>query len=291
MDYWIVLLTRDGKTTITGCIESILKQTTQPALTCIIDDGSTDGTSSIVKKYAKKHPKKIHVVTLPDRGFDIRRVVHNLNLATKTVRRLKTKTKYHMITGDDCLYPADYCERILGWMEKNPKLVVASGDIEGSIPDVTPRGSGRFIRNDFFERTGGEYPPYYGYEGWILYKALQLGYEIRNFSKTKYKHLRTMGTRHRFRSWGLAMRCLGYNPLEVIYRFVKYVLVDRSLPVSYFRVLWDYFIKSFTLKNDPYFHYFDEDLRKFIDRRQKRELIKHFKNCINFTRSINEQSL
>jgi hypothetical protein len=89
-----------------------------------------------------------------------------------------------------------------------------------------------------------------------------------------------MGKKHKFRSWGLAMRCLGYNPLEVIYRFVKYVLVDRRMPISYFLVLWDYFIKPFTLKNDPYFHYFDEDLRKFIDKRQRRELLIHFKNFV-----------
>ena len=274
MNYWVITLTRNGEDTVAQCLESVLNQTIPPILVCIVDDGSTDETPSILEAFSSKFPGKNHIITLPDRGFDIRRVVHNLNLAIRRFRRLGVKTKYTLITGDDCVYPDNYAEFILNEMERDPRLVVASGDIEGYIQDVTPRGSGRFVNNRFFEKIGGMYPPYYGYESWILHKALQLGYRIQNFSELRYKHLRMLGKKHRFCDWGLAMKCLGYHALEVVYRCIKYVLVDRRLPLSYFMVLWDFFIRPFTLKNDPYFQYFNDDLRGFIGERQKRNVIR-----------------
>ena len=274
MRYWVALLTRNGEDTVSQCLESIMKQTLLPVFVCVVDDGSTDGTPSILKSYSTRFPSKMHVTTLPDRGFDIRRVVHNINLAIRKVRELGVETEYTMITGDDCIYLDNYAELILGEMACDDQLVIASGDIEGCTQDVTPRGSGRFVRNSFFEKIGGTYPSYYGYEAWVLYKALQLGFRIENFSDLRYRHLRTLGKKHGFSDWGLAMKCLGYHALEVIHRSIKYVLIDNRLPPSYFRVLWDYFITPFTLKNDSYFHYFDEELRKFIGERQKRSVIR-----------------
>ena len=274
MNYWVIVLTRNGEDTVAQCLESVLNQTMPPILVCIVDDGSTDETPSILEAFSSRFPGRFHIITLPDRGFDIRRVVHNLNLAIRRFRWLGVETKHTLITGDDCIYPDNYAKFILSKMEHDPSLVVASGDIEGYIPDVTPRGSGRFVRNSFFEKTGGMYPPYYGYESWILHKALQLGYRIQNFSELRYKHLRMLGKKHRFCDWGLAMKCLGYHALEVVYRCIKYVLVDRRLPLSYFTVLWDFFIRPFTLKNDPYFQYFDDGLRRFVWKRQKRNVIR-----------------
>lgn len=274
MNYWVIVLTRNGECTIAQCLESILNQTMPPILVCIVDDGSTDKTPSILEALSSRFPDKIHVITLPDRGYDIRRVVHNLNLAIQRFKMLEVETKYTLITGDDCIYPDNYAEFILSEMERDPRLVVASGDIEGYIQNVAPRGSGRFVRNSFFEKIGGRYPPYYGYESWILHKALQLGYRIQNFSRLRYKHLRILGKKHGFRYWGLAMKCLGYHALEVVYRCIKYALVDRRLPLSYFTVLWDYFIRPFTLKDDPYFQYFNDELRRFIGKRQKRNVVR-----------------
>jgi hypothetical protein len=159
-------------------------------------------------------------------------------------------------------------------MNRDHRIVVASGDIEGTLnPDVTPRGSGRFIRTRFFNEIGDHFPPYYGYEGWILQKASQLGYSTKNYPDIRYRHLREMGKQHRFRDWGLAMKCLGYHPLEVLYRCVKYVLIDHRVPLGYAHVLWDYFIQPLTVKGDPYYHFFDEDLRTYIREKQKRKII------------------
>lgn len=274
MSYWVPVVTRNGKDTIAQCLESILNQNMPPTLVCIVDDGSTDETPSILKAFSSKFPSKIQVITSPNRGYDIRRVVHNFNRAIQRIKQLEIKTKYTMISADDCIYPNNYAEFIVSKMESDPRLVIASGDIEGYCPDESPRGSGRFIRNKFFKKIGNSYPPYYGYEAWIIHKALQLGYKTRNFKELRYRHVRKLGEKHKFSDWGLAMKCLGYHPLEILYRCVKYVLIDRRLPPTYFRILWDFFIRPIGLKNDLYFHYFDKDLQKFIRERQKSRVIK-----------------
>ena len=272
MSYWALVATKNGEDTISICLESILSQNLPPRLICTVDDGSTDKTAQILESFSEKLGAKMRIVALPDRGYDIRRTVHNFNIGIKEVRKLGIKTRYTMISGDDCLYPDDYAEFIVARMDEDPSVVVASGDITGSCPDESPRGSGRFIRNSFFEEIGNEFPPYYGYEGWIVHKALQLGYEIRNFAELRYGHLRELGRDHKFSDWGLAMKCLGYHPLEVLYRCVRYVFVDRRVPPAYLRILWDYFIRPIGLQNDPYFHYFDEDLRNYIRERQRQRL-------------------
>ncbi len=146
---------------------------------------------------------------------------------------------------------------------------MASGDIAGcSHPDVTPRGSGRLIRSSFLRELGGYFPVFYGYETWILEKALQLGYRVRNFSDIRFEHSRGLGVAHGFRGWGPAMRCLGYHPLEVLHRCLRYVLLDRRVPVAYLVVLWDFMMSPFSRRNDPYFRHCDPGLRRFTRRRQ-----------------------
>jgi len=241
---------------------------------CIVDDGSSDDTPIILEEMRRKYPREINVIGLPDKGYDIRRVVKNINKGIETQKKEKIKAEYMMISGDDCVYPPHYAERILDQMNKDHRIVIASGDIQGALhPDVSPRGSGRFIRISFLQRIGGYFPPYYGYEAWILHKALQLGYSIENYSDTRYRHLREMGKKTRFKDWGLAMKCLGYHPFEVLYRCIKYVLIDHRVSIGYMRILWDYFIQPLAARADPYYRFFDDDLRTYIRERQRRRMI------------------
>ena len=285
LQYWTLLLTRNGDETVQSTVESIMHQTVPPVSMCIVDDGSSDDTPLILEELRHKYPKRVNVVTLKDEGYDIRRVVKNINVGLEAQKKEKIKAEYIMISGDDCVYPPRYAEHILVKMDRDHRIVVASGDIEGAPhPDVTPRGSGRFIRTRFFHKIGGHFPPYYGYEGWIFQKALQLGYSTKNYSDIRYRHLREMGKQHGFVDWGLAMKCLGYHPLEVLCRCMKYVLIDRRVPVGYIRVLWDYFIQPLAVKGDPYYHSFDEDVRTYIREKQKRRTIHEIANLLGLNK-------
>jgi glycosyltransferase involved in cell wall biosynthesis len=284
--YWALVLTRNGEDTIQSTVNSIIDQMVPPLNTCVIDDGSTDETPSILMKLKQEHSEDFSFVSLPDRGYDIRRVVRNINVGIETQRKKNDiRPEYILISGDDCFYPKEYTEELINRMSEDERIVIASGEIQGvHKPDVTPRGSGRFIRASFLDKIGGCFPPYYGYEGWILQKALQLGYSVKNYADLKFQHLRRLGDKHGFKDWGLAMKCLGYHPLEVLYRCIKYPLIDRRVSVGYLRVLWDYFIQPSVAKDDPYYHFFKEDLREYIKEKQRGRVISRI------TRSFSDAS-
>jgi glycosyltransferase involved in cell wall biosynthesis len=273
--YWALVLTRNGEDTIQSTVNSLMDQTVSPLSIRVVDDGSTDETPSVLMKLKQEYGEEFDFIYLPDRGYDIRRVVRNINVGIEKLRKENgIRPKYIMISGDDCFYPERYAEELINRMSKDERIVIASGEIQGvSKPDVTPRGSGRFIRTSFLDKIGGRFPPYYGYEGWILQKALQLGYFVKNYADLKFQHLRRLGDKHKFKDWGLAMKCLGYHPLEVLYRCIKYPLVDRRVSVGYLRVLWDYFIQPSVAKGDPYYNFFEEDLREYIREKQKSRMI------------------
>lgn len=281
MQYWALVLTRNGDATVQSTVESIMYQTVPPVNMCIVDDGSSDDTAVILEDLRRKSPERVNVVTLQNEGYDIRRVVKNINIGLETQKKEKTKAEYIMISGDDCVYPPHYAENIIDRTNRDHRIVVASGEIEGVLrPDVAPRGSGRFVRTSFFQEIGGHFPPYYGYESWIVQKALQLGYSVKNYPDIRYRHIRKLGKQHRFKDWGLAMKCLGHHPFEVLYRCIKYVLIDRRVSIGYMRVLWDYLIHSLVAKGDPYYHLFDEDLRTYVREKQKRRMIRRIANLL-----------
>jgi len=286
MGYWTIVVTRNGERTIRSTLESVLTQTLRPGMVYVVDDGSTDKTPDILKEFVPRFEGEVAVTHLPDNGYDIRRVVVNINIGLRNSKRLGVQARFIMVSGDDCVYPANYAEHIVEKMDEDPRIVVASGDIVGcSLPDVTPRGSGRFIRSSFLRELGGYFPEFYGYEAWILQKALQLHYHVRNFSEIRFEHSRGMGVDHGFRGWGPTMRCLGYHPLEVLHRCLRYALLDRRVSIGYLVVVWDYMMSPFARRGDPYFHYCSPDLRRVI--REKQMIM----NCRRLSRYLSFQGI
>ena len=81
-----------------------------------------------------------------------------------------------------------------------------------------PHGGGRFVRTTFMESVGGSFPLAYGWETWILYKALQNGFKVANFGDLRYRHLRAYNPKN-LAGWGRAMYSLGFPTIFVVLRF------------------------------------------------------------------------
>ncbi len=276
LSYWTLITVKNGEDTITKSFESILSQTVKPSLICIVDDGSTDKTPIILSELKKNHDDLVHVITLPDNGYDSRRIVHNWNKACDFVKKNGKNYCYLLISSDDIVFPINYVERLIIKAEKNPKLVIVSGSrgLDQSDQMSFPEGAGRLIKIFYFEQIGYFHPPYYGYEPWILYKALQMGYEIIKLNDIQYQHLREFGSGHNFIEYGPAMRCLGYHPLFIVMRILRN-LINKNTGISKtasIKMLLDYINKKKWLK-DPYFHYFDPDIRRFVRSTQKKRLL------------------
>ena len=270
MDYWVVVVARNAAQNILATLTSLLRQTLPPIRIVVVNDGSSDKTSEILAQASHENPI-IRVLTLPDRGYDIRRVPSNVNLAIGFSSNLKTE--YFMISGDDCTYPPDYVASLIGRMSDNAKIAVASGrpsQLGVVSREHSPSGSGRVVRVSFMHDVGNKFPIRAGWEAWLLFKAEQVGLETKMFNEFVYAHVRPRGAGHQFTYWGAAMYTLGYHPLYALGRVVRALVKLTSLKASMG------FVKGYLTaalgSSDRFIAPFDPSLRKFVSIQQRREI-------------------
>ncbi|HET7149388.1 MAG TPA: glycosyltransferase family A protein [Candidatus Nitrosopolaris sp.] len=270
--YFAIVTCRNSQDTIRRALFSIKEQTRTPEQVIVIDDGSTDRTKKIIEDMQKDWPS-LHVISNPDLGYDISRVVKNWNSAIKLNRNSGLqKTDYHMIATDDTIYPPDYAKKIISYMDSNPSVAIASGNYS-KYRTVMPHGAGRFIRNSFFEKTiwHGYYPEQMGYESAILYEATHHGYDYIVIGDAIFEHIRPLGETHKFYEFGASMRTLGYLPLFAVARFLKYFVtgeVTGRLGAIY--MLYHYL--TYTPKSVGYDRMYDKNIRQYIRENQVQRL-------------------
>jgi hypothetical protein len=269
----VVVVARNAARHLPNTLDSLLQQTTPPKRVTVVDDGSTDETGRILHDFENR-TRTINVLTLPDRGYDIRRVPSNINLAWNLNKKTGLGTDFFMISGDDCFYPTTYAEMLISRMQSNDRLVVASGhpSAMGTLThERVPSGSGRMIKCWFWRDVGGQYPSRAGWETWLLYTAAMKGCEVRLFEDLPFQHVRARGTGHQFGYWGAAMSTLGYHPLYAVGRIVKNALI-RSIGMKGSVNMLRGYVQSKLGSEDPFISPFDEHLRNFVIVEQKRRI-------------------
>jgi len=270
MDYWVTVVAKNAAQNISSTLTSLLHQTLRPTRIVVVNDGSSDGTDEILVKACREN-QIVQVLTLPDLGYDIRRVPANVNLAIASASEFHAD--YLMISGDDCIYPANYVASIIQQMDDEVKIAVASGlpDERGVISqEHSPSGSGRIIRTKFLSDVGNRFPVRAGWEAWLLFKAAQMGLETQVFSELTYSHVRARGSSHQFTYWGAAMFTLGYCPLYALGRVVRSFIKLSSLKPSL--ALLRGYLTAALGSADPFVVPFDTSLRRFVSRQQKRRI-------------------
>ncbi len=212
-------MTKDGAGTVRETLESILNQELQPSFVVVVDDGSTDGTPELLRRMAADHAN-LFVVRNPSHSRDIRRVPALLNLGLSFAEGLRDRLgspRFMMVSGDDNKLAVDYASTIIARMTAEPRIAVAAGSWTGSKSNQMPPGAGRFVRMDFMMRLGGRYPVAYGWEAWLIYKAMQSGYAVKFFGDATYVHLRPYSPRN-LSGWGRGMYSLGFPSYFVFLR-------------------------------------------------------------------------
>jgi glycosyltransferase involved in cell wall biosynthesis len=219
-------VTRDGAQTLGATIDSIMNQDLPPEFLVVVDDGSTDRTREIIDEKSEQFGKIFSVHT-NSKTRDIRRVPLLLNLGLEFAEGLP-KTSYMMVSGDDNELEPVYASSIIARMDQDPSIAVASGDWIDSPgrSNQMPHGGGRFVRMEFMQKLGGRYPVAYGWETWLLYKALELGYKVKIFSDQRYRHTRPFQSKNLL-GWGRAMYSLGFPSYFVLLRFAINFLWSR----------------------------------------------------------------
>jgi ubiquinone/menaquinone biosynthesis C-methylase UbiE len=169
-----------------------------------------------------------------------------------------------MILGADHLLPNNYIETMINRMESRPKLVIASGKIDNEWI-VSPRGSGRLIKTSFFKKVGSVYPINWGFESYILYKALQLGYEIDVFADVLTETQRPTSTNYKpkmFYNHGKAMQALGYPPMYAVGRCL---VISKRKGVSNGIAMYKGFLSN-------HVKHYEKELRDHIKQTHKTKL-------------------
>ena len=226
-------------------LDGLKNQTLPLTRVVLVNDGSTDKTAEIAKKF------DVEILNLKNRGF---RATGEPVLAEVINKGLKTicenECQYIMILGADHVLSSNYVLTIIQEMEKND-FVIASGIIDKeSQRDTSPRGSGRIVRYDFWKKYGLEYPCWYGFESYILYKALIENYRIGVVRNANSWSQRKTGKTTNYKNYGKAMRALGYHPLYAMGRILRTLFNNPKRSVEMFFGFLDFSIKKYDIASD-----------------------------------------
>jgi len=244
MPYVLITPARNEETFIEKTIQTVIKQTVLPAKWVIVNDGSTDSTSSIVRRYLADHPW-MELVDLPvrrERNFAAK--VYAFNAGQERVRNLEYEVIGNLDA--DVSLDEDQFEFLQNEFRKDPRLGVAgtifreegySSETDSFEGQNHVSGQCQLFRRQCFEEIGGYRPNKAGGIDWMaVTTARMMGWKTRSFREKSFFHHRTLGTAERGRlassfSYGEKDYYLGGHPVWEIFR-VAYRMTKRPYLVD-----------------------------------------------------------
>jgi glycosyltransferase involved in cell wall biosynthesis len=246
MKYVLISPARNEEALIVRTLNSVVSQTLLPERWVIVDDGSTDRTPEIVKKFTERHPWA-ELVCRPqrhDRSFATK--VHAFNAGLQRVRSLQFDVIGNLDA--DLSFEPDYLEFLMQKFSADPKLGVAGTPfIENGYDSARDSFEGenhvaggcQLFRWQCFEEIGGYIPNRAGGIDWIAVTTARMkGWKTRSFMEKRFQHYRPLGTAERSVwkatfSYGEKDYYLGNSPIweifRVAYRVTKQPVLIGSL--------------------------------------------------------------
>ncbi len=210
---------------VNGLFDCVESQTLPPALWLIVDDGSTDGTHSLLLKRASSTRLKVQVWTAPPKprpdhdsiGLSIKGALHSLD---PDVYR---SFDYYCVLDADSRIGPTYFDQLLSRMEASPGLGMASGVVwtkegaEATRSDLA-RGSGRATRAKIWLSVPIDDMPNVASDAFFNAKTKMMGFSSAMFNDLRViqdRPTRQMTPAGRYRR-GRLMAMFGYNPVVVL---------------------------------------------------------------------------
>jgi glycosyltransferase involved in cell wall biosynthesis len=253
LPYVLITPARNEEDFIEKTIQSMIQQTVLPMKWIIVNDGSTDGTGDIVKRYLPEH-SWIEMVEIPqrqDRSFA--KKVHSFNTGFERVKGLK----YEVIgnVDADISFDKDHFEFLLTKFKEDSALGVAgtvfreeggySSESDSFEGHTHVSGQCQLFRRQCFSEIGGYVPHKAGGIDWIAVTTARMqGWKTRSFREKCFFHHRHLGTAERgglasLFSYGEKDYYLGGHPVwelfRVAYRMTKkpYLIGGLVLGLGY----------------------------------------------------------
>jgi poly-beta-1,6-N-acetyl-D-glucosamine synthase len=295
--YLLISPCRDEAQYMRRTLDSVARQTVQPALWVVVDDGSTDETPAILEEYAARLPY-LRVVRRKDRGGRSvgPGVIEAFYAGLDTV--VAEDFTYLCKLDLDLDLPPRYFELIMQRMEAEPRLGTASGkpyfvDPRGGAlvselcGDEMSVGMTKFYRTTCFEEIGG-FVHQVMWDGIDCHRCRMLGWiaQSSDEEELRFIHLRPMGSSQkgiwtgRVR-WGFGQYFMGTTPLYLVASAV-YRMPRRPYLIGGFGMLWGY-LKSAVRRAD---RYDDLEFRRFLNAYQRESLLR---GKVAATRLLNER--
>jgi hypothetical protein len=225
--YVIVTPVRDEEKHIEATLRCVSQQTIQPAQWVIVDDGSRDGTGSILRQYAKQFPW-MRVVERPNRGYR-KPGTGVVETFYEGHEALEVRDWEFLVKLDgDLSFERDYFAHCFEHFRRDANLGIGGGaiyhDVAGVLklesgPKFHVRGATKIYRRECWDAIGGlQRIP--GWDTLDELKANMLGWQTRSFENLRLLHHRQTGLanglfRDRVKH-GLGCYATGYHPLFVI---------------------------------------------------------------------------
>lgn len=200
-NYVLVTPARNESALIEVTLKSVTAQTIPPMKWVIVDDGSTDTTAEIVRKYAASHDW-IELVQMPERR---ERHFGGKAAAVNMGRQRMAGLPYDVIGNldADVSFEPDYFEFLMARFSENPRLGVAGTAFQE--PNVNYNyeyvgiehvsGMCQMFRRECFEEIGGYQSLKSGGIDLIaVLSARSKGWETRTFVEKKFVHHRIQGS-------------------------------------------------------------------------------------------------
>jgi glycosyltransferase involved in cell wall biosynthesis len=221
---------------------SVTGQTVKPELWIIVDDGSTDNTTQVIKDLRTRHAY-IQSIRLPQRPRDI--TFHysyvckqGFDYALKYCSQNNLEFEYIGLLDADTVLEENYFGKLMIKFKEDTSLGIASGgvyyDTGGKLSMENtdknlPRGTGRLWRKECFHETGG-YPVEPSPDSISNVKAILRGWKLMQFANIiqiqKRKTSAANGLWHGYVKNGWMAYYIGKNPLvamtNVFYLSVRF---------------------------------------------------------------------
>lgn len=258
--YVLITPARNEEQFIEKTIQSMIQQSVLPIKWIIVNDGSTDGTGAIVKRYLADH-RWMEMVEVPQRqNRSFAKKVHSFNAGLERVKGLE----YEIIgnVDADISFDMDHFEFLLNKFTDDPTLGVAgtvfreeggySSESDSFEGHTHVSGQCQLFRRECFREIGGYVPHKEGGIDWIAVATARMrGWETRSFREKWFFHHRHLGTAERgvlasSFSYGEKDYYLGGHPaweiFRVAYRMTKrpYLIGGLVLGLGY---VWAFLIR------------------------------------------------
>lgn len=286
--YLLITTAYNEEKFIEETIISVIKQTIIPQKWLIIDDGSTDRTYEIIKKYEAKYN---FIKSLKLKRDDINTYYEHRTLVIlngyKQIENLQHDF-LGILDADIGLEPT-YFESILDEFEQNPKLGVASGiyieKIKGQFqsavrdPDeINTSGGLQVFRRQCYEDIGGYQALEYGGDDTLANIVARMnGWQTKHFPRYQAIHYRPLGTGDgtkllvaKYRS-GLADYSLGTHPLFILAKSFRRVFLEKPIVLASIARLTGFLSGFFIVKKRE----IPDKVVKFVRKEQIRRLWKY----------------